>query len=70
MKLYPYCIQCTDQNSGDVGDFAYDPSDCPAAGQFKAITPVFDDLAEFYDWCRANNFGIHHGRGAVVTKQR
>lgn len=68
MKLYPYCIQCTDQNSGKVGNFAYDPAD-RADGKFRAITPVFSELALFYKWCRANQFGIHHGRGEVVTRQ-
>ncbi len=63
IKRYPYCIQCVDLSTGKTGDFAYDPS----KGHY-AITPVFDDLGEFYSWCKQHQFYYHHGRGAVVTE--
>ena len=40
-----YCIQCTDKVSGNVGDFIH-------AGDFKAISPVFTNLAAFFTWMK------------------
>ncbi len=67
---YPYCIQCVDQNSGKTGDFAYDPKQGKTAGNFHAITPVFDDLQSFYNWCHETGFMIHHGASTDVTEVR
>lgn len=67
-KRYPYCIQCVDQTSGKTGDFAYDPTKGKGVGNFHAITPVFDDLGEFYRWCKANGFHYHHGQSMDTTE--
>lgn len=69
LKLYPYCIHCVDQDSGKEGCFAYNPTDGCTAGNFHAITPVFPDLQEFYDWTHKTGFGIHHGAGPRVTER-
>lgn len=42
-----YCIQCKDNRTGLVGDFAYHDS-IP----FSAISPIFDSLVGFYEWMR------------------
>ena len=55
-----YCIQCVDQNSGKTGDFGYDPAQGNTAGNFHAITPVFDNLQEFYIWAHENGVMLEH----------
>ena len=55
-----YCIQCTDQNTGITGDFGYDPTQGATAGNFHAITPIFRDLSEFYDWAHVHNIILEH----------
>jgi len=67
MTRYPYCIQCTDQRSGKVGCFAYDPAEGKTAGNFHAITPVFDNLGKFYTWAKKNSFPYHHGRSTEMS---
>lgn len=54
--LNNYCIQCTDIISGTVGDFAFDLEHWQKTGQFKAISPVFHGLVEFYAWAKSTGF--------------
>lgn len=49
-----YAIQCRDVTSGQVGDFLFDEDHYVATGEFKAIGPVFPDLASFYRWDNEN----------------
>lgn len=46
---YYYCVQCTDVDSQEVGDFIH-------KGDFRAISPVFPGLAELYLWIRDNGY--------------
>jgi hypothetical protein len=55
-----YCIQCTDQNTGQTGDFGYDPLQGNTAGSFRAITPIFPCLQEFYAWAHQNGVLLEH----------
>lgn len=52
--LMNYTIQCTDVTSGEVGCFLFDIPHWQATGEFKAASPVFPNLTEFYAWNRAN----------------
>lgn len=55
-----YCIQCVDQNSGQTGDFGYDSKEGNQLGSFHAITPVFSNLQDFYQWVHANKVELKH----------
>lgn len=46
---YFHCMQCTDRATGKVGDFIH-------AGDFIAISPVFDGVVELVAWMRANGW--------------
>ncbi len=45
-----YVIQCKDVTSGMVGDFLFDELHYQETGEFKAISPVFPDLSQFFAW--------------------
>jgi len=47
--LTNYTVQCTDVVSGLVGCFLFDTMHWQKTGEFKAISPVFSDLAAFYN---------------------
>lgn len=55
-----YCTQCVDQNTGVIGCFGYDPAEGNTAGNFRAITPVFSSLYEFFPWCHENGITLDH----------
>lgn len=48
--LTNYTIGCTDVTSGKTGSFFYDSEHWQKTGQFKAVSPVFPSLVEFYKW--------------------
>lgn len=50
-----YCIQCKDEN-GNIGDFGY--SENLGNGMFKRITPMFNNLASFFTYCKVNNIEL------------
>lgn len=52
--LMNYTVQCTDSASGAVGCFVFDVPHWQATGEFRATSPVFAGLGEFYAWNRAN----------------
>ncbi|MFO0253748.1 MAG: hypothetical protein ACK52V_06500 [Betaproteobacteria bacterium] len=52
--LMNYTIQCTDVVSGKIGCFLFDIPHYQRTGKFKAISPVFPDLYEFFQWDNAN----------------
>ncbi|MFW6855332.1 hypothetical protein ACODYM_28995 [Burkholderia gladioli] len=52
--LTNYTVQCLDVTSGRTGCFLFDTAHWQATGEFKAISPVFAGLAEFFAWDRAN----------------
>lgn len=52
--LMNYTIGCRDVDSGETGSFLFDVKHWQRTGEFKAISPVFPGVAEFYTWNRAN----------------
>lgn len=52
--LMNYTVQCKDVESGKTGCFLFDTEYWQETGKFKAISPVFYDLHEFYEWDNAN----------------
>lgn len=46
---YFHCIQCTDRATQKIGDFIH-------AGDFVAISPVFDGLPDLFLWMRKNGW--------------
>lgn len=53
-----YTIQCTDAISGEIGCFIYDKAQKNKDGVFKATSPVFSDLALFFQYCNENNIEL------------
>lgn len=53
MNSHRYCIQCRDTRSGKTGDFFCEKN---ADGTFRAVSPIFDHLGEFYAWAHANGY--------------
>ena len=49
---YTFCIQCTDLNSKQVGDFIHENK------SFRAISPVFISLIDLFKWMKENNWVI------------
>lgn len=49
-----YTVQCRDVTTGETGCFLFDTAHWQTTGEFKAISPVFPGLVEFYAWDRAN----------------
>ncbi len=52
--LTNYTVQCTDVDSGKKGCFLFDTDHWVRTGEFKAISPIFPGLVEFYKWDRDN----------------
>lgn len=52
-----YCIQCTDAITGQIGSFGYIERH-PATGQPVAATPVFNSLAELFNYARDNGITL------------
>jgi len=52
--LTNYTVQCRDVTSGTTGCFLFDTEHWQRTGEFKAVSPVFPGLVEFYEWDRAN----------------
>jgi hypothetical protein len=52
--LTNYTIQCRDAVSGQVGCFLFDTEHWQRTGEFRAVSPVFPGLVEFYAWNNAN----------------
>ena len=46
-----YCIQCTDIKSGLVGDFLHN-------GDFRAISPIYTNLADFFRYLKSEKLMI------------
>lgn len=49
-----YTTQCRDETSGKTGCFLFDVEHWQETGKFKAISPVFSGLVEFYAWDHEN----------------
>ena len=49
-----YTVQCKDVTSGKVGCFLFDVPHWQATGEFKALSPVFAGLSEFFKWDAVN----------------
>lgn len=52
--LTNYTVQCLDVDSGIVGCFIFDAAHWQLTGEFRAISPVFPSLGEFYEWDNEN----------------
>ena len=46
--LMNYTIQCKDITTGKTGCFLFDIPHYQKTGEFKAISPVYDDLLDFF----------------------
>lgn len=46
--LTNYCVQCTDETTGQKGCFFFDQKYWQETGRFKAIGPIYSDLQAFY----------------------
>lgn len=46
--LTNYTIQCRDCITGETGCFFFDETHWQKTGEFKAVGPVYPNLAEFY----------------------
>ena len=49
-----YTVHCTDVTSGKVGCFIFDVPHWQKTGEFKALSPVFGSLKDFFTWCADN----------------
>ena len=49
-----YTIQCVDVTTGDIGCFLFDIPHWRKTGEFKAISPVFACLTQFFLWDNEN----------------
>lgn len=54
-----YCTGCIDRRTGNTGAFIIEPGSPP--GAYRALSPVFDSLAELYPWMRQNNWILIDG---------
>ena len=63
--LMNYTVQCTDSTSGKTGCFLFDVEHWQRSGEFKAISPVFPSLVEFYRW---NNENGNPGKGTYIER--
>jgi hypothetical protein len=52
--LMNYTIQCTDETTGATGCFLFDVPHWQQTGAFRAVSPVFPSVAEFYHWDNEN----------------
>ncbi len=52
--LTNYTVQCTDVTTGEIGCFLFDTEHWQKTGEFKAISPVFKCLVDFYAYDREN----------------
>lgn len=48
--LTNYTVQCRDATSGATGCFLFDTAHWQQTGEFRAVSPVFADLTQFYAW--------------------
>jgi hypothetical protein len=53
--LTNYAIQCRDATSAQVGCFLFDTDHWQRTGEFKAVSPVYPGLVEFYANTRADD---------------
>lgn len=53
--LTNYAIQCVDCVSGKTGVFLFDIDHWKKTGKFKAISPIYNDLVEFFKSEHAKN---------------
>jgi hypothetical protein len=64
-----YCIGCQDMGSGEIGTFAYSATLCAEGAGLWAISPVFDNVDDFYSWAKQLGFRYHSMKGSfVLTK--
>jgi hypothetical protein len=52
--LMNYTVQSRDVLTGTTGCFLFDQTHWICTGEFRAVSPVFADLAAFYRWNREN----------------
>ncbi len=52
--LMNYAVQCRDAVSGEVGCFVFDEDHWKDTGEFRAVSPVFSGLVDFYRWNNEN----------------
>jgi len=64
MDRITYCIQCKDITTGQTGTFAYECED----GAFKATSPVFPSLVEFYQWAKDNGYKSEGGYALAMVR--
>lgn len=50
-----YTVGCIDINTGSKGCFLFDLNYWRYTGEFKAVSPVFSGLGEFYNWDEQND---------------
>jgi len=55
-----YVIQCTDHKSNTIGDFTYNKEQYERDGYFEATSPVFENLLDFFNYCRENKIQLNH----------
>jgi len=61
IKFCKQAIQCTDATTGKVGDFLYEKTE---AG-LVAVSPVFDNLPDLFDWLRESRFVMVRQNGLM-----
>ncbi len=54
-----YCVNCIDVCSGTKGTFAYDVGLMSRCGMV-AISPIFEDVMQFYLWAKGQGFRYHN----------
>ncbi|WP_418131441.1 hypothetical protein [Variovorax sp. 278MFTsu5.1] len=52
--LTNYTVQCTDVTTGKTGCFLFDTAHWQQTGEFRAVSPVFANLTQFYAWDNEN----------------
>jgi hypothetical protein len=60
-----YTTQCTDVTTGKTGCFLFDTERWQRTGEFRAVSPIFPSLIEFFKWDAANG-----SRGTSVHLER
>ncbi len=54
-----YCVQCTDKDSGKVGDFIVNEIAYSQGKGFYAISPIFTNLVELFQYAKQLGYTEH-----------
>lgn len=64
-----YAINCVDESSGKRGTFVYDQGLYDKGMGMWAISPLFQDIGNFYQWTKVKGF-VHHRQGEMLVISR